>query len=62
MTWNTALTRDFGLRLPILAGGLQWLADASYVTAAARAGILGALGWTWSALSARNVAGIRAWT
>ena len=41
MTWNTALTRDFGLRLPILAGGLQWLADASYVTAAARAGILG---------------------
>ena len=39
--WDTALTRDFGLRLPILAGGLQWLADADYVTAAARAGIMG---------------------
>ena len=41
MTWDTALTRQFGLRLPIVAGGLQWLADAPYVTAAAQAGILG---------------------
>lgn len=39
--WDTALTRAFGLRLPILAGGLQWLADADYVTAAARSGIMG---------------------
>ncbi len=39
--WDTALTRALGLRLPILAGGLQWLADADYVTAAARAGIMG---------------------
>ena len=41
MTWDTALTRTFDLRLPIVAGGLQWLADAPYVTACARAGILG---------------------
>ena len=39
--WDTALTRALGLRLPILAGGLQWLADSDYVTAAARAGIMG---------------------
>ncbi|MFY9211354.1 MAG: nitronate monooxygenase [Aestuariivita sp.] len=39
--WNTALTRKLGIRLPVLAGGLQWLADADYVTAAARSGIMG---------------------
>ncbi|MBI3445026.1 MAG: nitronate monooxygenase [Magnetospirillum sp.] len=31
----------FGIRLPVLAGGLQWLANAEYVAAAARAGICG---------------------
>jgi len=41
MNWDTALTREFGLRLPIVAGGLQWLADAPYVAAAAKSGILG---------------------
>ncbi|MBD3664556.1 NAD(P)H-dependent flavin oxidoreductase [Sulfitobacter aestuariivivens] len=41
MTWDTALTRQFDLRLPIVAGGLQWLADAPYVTAATEAGVLG---------------------
>lgn len=41
MTWDTALTRRLDLRLPLLAGGLQWLADADYVTAAAHAGIMG---------------------
>ncbi len=40
---QTDLTRRFGLRLPILAGGLMWLADADYVAAAAHAGGLGFL-------------------
>lgn len=39
--WTTPLTQRLGLRLPILAGGLQWLADAEYVTAAAQSGIMG---------------------
>ena len=39
--WTTALTEQLGIRLPILAGGLQWLADADYVSAAARSGIMG---------------------
>lgn len=30
-----------GTKLPVLAGGLQWLADANYVAAAGRAGIMG---------------------
>jgi nitronate monooxygenase len=37
----TPVTDLFGTRLPIVAGGLQWLADAKYVAAAARAGIIG---------------------
>ncbi|MGF7000504.1 NAD(P)H-dependent flavin oxidoreductase [Paraburkholderia sp. GAS32] len=37
----TSVTDLFGTRLPIVAGGLQWLADANYVAAAARAGIIG---------------------
>tara|TARA_R110002049_G_scaffold307712_2_gene509130 strand:+ start:105590 stop:106597 length:1008 start_codon:yes stop_codon:yes gene_type:complete len=39
--WDTVLTRRFGTRLPIVAGGLQWLSDADYVAAAAQAGIMG---------------------
>ena len=38
---NTSLTDMFNLRLPVIAGGLMWLSDAHYVSAAARAGILG---------------------
>lgn len=38
---RTAITDLFGTRLPIVAGGLQWLADADYVAAAGRAGIIG---------------------
>ncbi|NVK19941.1 MAG: nitronate monooxygenase [Methylocystaceae bacterium] len=38
---HSFLTDRFGLRLPVLAGGLMWLADADYVSACARAGILG---------------------
>ena len=37
----TAITELFGIRLPVVAGGLMWLADARYVAAASRAGIIG---------------------
>lgn len=39
--FSTPVTALFGTRLPIVAGGLQWLANADYVAAAARAGIMG---------------------
>lgn len=38
---STAITDLFGTRLPIVAGGLQWLANADYVAAAAKAGVMG---------------------
>ena len=38
--FDTALTRAFGLRLPVVAGGLMWLSDADYVAAGTRAGVL----------------------
>lgn len=41
MSLRTPLTEKFGLRMPILAGGLMWLADADYVAACAHAGIMG---------------------
>lgn len=41
--FDTAVTRAYGTRLPIVAGGLMWLSDASYVSACARAGIIGFL-------------------
>lgn len=40
---RTAITDLFGTRLPIVAGGLMWLANADYVAACARAGIIGFL-------------------
>jgi len=39
--WDTAVTRRLGIRLPVLAGGLQWLSDADYVAAAAHSGVMG---------------------
>lgn len=39
--FTTRATEMFGIRLPVVAGGLQWLANADYVAAAARAGIIG---------------------
>src|SRR5690606_25215544 len=39
--FETPITRMFNIRLPIVAGGLMWLADAQYVAAASRAGIMG---------------------
>ncbi|KIC45875.1 2-nitropropane dioxygenase [Ruegeria sp. ANG-S4] len=38
--FDTAVTRTYGTRLPVIAGGLQWLARAEYVAAAAKAGIV----------------------
>lgn len=38
--FDTAVTRTYGCRLPIVAGGLMWLSDAAYVAAGARAGIM----------------------
>lgn len=38
--FTTEVTRRFGTRLPVVAGGLMWLANADYVAAAARAGIM----------------------
>lgn len=39
-TWHTRLTALFGMRLPILGGGLMWLSDADYVAALVRAGCM----------------------
>lgn len=39
--FRTRITDLFGIRHPILAGGLQWLANADYAAAAADAGIIG---------------------
>lgn len=38
--WNTRLTALFGMRLPILGGGLMWLSDADCVAALVRAGCM----------------------
>jgi NADH:quinone reductase (non-electrogenic) len=40
-TWDTAVTRLLGIRYPLLAGGLMWLADARYVCGVVRAGAMG---------------------
>lgn len=38
---SNPVTELFGIRLPIVAGGLMWLADAHYAAAASHAGIIG---------------------
>lgn len=38
--WQTRITDLFGIRVPILAGGLMWLSDARYVAAVVRAGAM----------------------
>lgn len=40
LVMNTPVTQAFGCRLPIVAGGLMWLSNAAYVSAAAKAGII----------------------
>ncbi|MBO9643655.1 MAG: nitronate monooxygenase [Pseudacidovorax sp.] len=42
-TLQTRLTQLFGIRHPVLGGGLMWLSDAAYVSALARAGCMGFL-------------------
>ncbi len=54
--FDTPLTRAYGTRLPIVAGGLMWLGDAAYVSAAAGAGIMGFL----TAASFKDPADLRA--
>lgn len=39
--FRTPITELFGIRYPVLAGGLMWLADANYVAAAVNAGCMG---------------------
>jgi nitronate monooxygenase len=39
--FTTSITELFGIRHPILCGGLQWLADAPYVAAVVNAGGMG---------------------
>ncbi|HEX8961220.1 MAG TPA: nitronate monooxygenase [Geobacteraceae bacterium] len=39
--FKTRITELFNTRLPIVAGGMQWLSNADYVAAAARAGLMG---------------------
>lgn len=38
--WRTRITALFGIRYPVLAGGLMWLSDAPYVAALVRAGAM----------------------
>jgi NAD(P)H-dependent flavin oxidoreductase YrpB (nitropropane dioxygenase family) len=38
--WRTPLTELFGIRLPLLGGGLMWLSDAPYVAALVRSGAM----------------------
>ena len=39
--FKTRITDLYGIRLPIIASGLMWLADPVYVAAVARAGLIG---------------------
>ena len=39
--FKTRITDLYGIRLPIVASGLMWLADPGYVAAVARAGLVG---------------------
>lgn len=39
--FNTRITQLYGIRLPVIASGLMWLADPVYVAAVARAGLIG---------------------
>ena len=53
--FRTRVTELFGIRLPILATGLQWLGDADYVAAAVDAGLMGFI----SAASFPDAEGLR---
>ena len=54
--FKTRITELFDIRLPVLATGLQWLANAEYVAAAVNAGLMGFL----TAASHPDAASLRA--
>ena len=54
--FKTRITDLYGIRLPIIASGLMWLADPVYVAAVARAGLIGFM----TAASFPTVAALRA--
>lgn len=41
LPFKTRITDLYGIRLPVIASGLMWLADPVYVAAVARAGLIG---------------------
>lgn len=41
MLFRTRITELYGIRLPVVASGLQWLSRAEYVAAAVNAGLMG---------------------
>ena len=53
--FKTRITDLYGIRLPIVASGLMWLADPVYVAAVARAGLIGFM----TAASFPNVQALR---
>jgi NAD(P)H-dependent flavin oxidoreductase YrpB (nitropropane dioxygenase family) len=53
--FKTRITDLYGIRLPIVASGLMWLADPVYVAAVARAGLIGFM----TAASFPDVAALR---
>jgi nitronate monooxygenase len=54
--FKTRITDLYGIRLPVVASGLMWLADPVYVAAVARAGLIGFM----TAASFPDVAALRA--
>ena len=53
--FKTRITDLYGIRLPVIASGLMWLADPVYVAAVARAGLIGFM----TAASFPDVAALR---
>jgi len=53
--FKTRITELYGIRLPVVASGLMWLADPVYVAAVARAGLIGFM----TAASFPNVQALR---
>ena len=54
--FKTRITELYGIKLPVIASGLQWLADPEYVGAAVNAGLMGFM----TAASFKDVAALRA--
>lgn len=56
VSFDTRITNLFGIRVPVLAGGMHWLSTPEYVAGAAKAGIMGFL----SAASYPDIDALRA--